>query len=230
MTFVTRAEWGAQYAQGSSRIPGPVYGVTLHWEGPHMGTWPHADCAAKVRVIERYHAVSKGWAGIAYTLVVCPHGDVFEGRGVGIRSAANGTSNIGGNDQWYAVCYLGGQGDGFTDAGKQGMRDAVTYLRSKGAGNAVNGHRDHHATECPGQEIYDWLRATDFNTSTTTTTQEDDDMNLDEPLNIHDPRGLIATRDVTVREVFTAYWLELVQGKRAARRYARQAQKTKAGS
>jgi hypothetical protein len=162
VTFVTRAEWGAQYAQGSSRIPGPVYGVTLHWEGPHMGTWPHADCAAKVRVIERFHAVTRGWAGIAYTLVVCPHGDVFEGRGVGIRSAANGESAIGGNDHWYAVCYLGGQGDGFTKAGRAGVVEAVRYLRKHGAGAKVNGHRDHHPTECPGDTIYRWLQAASF--------------------------------------------------------------------
>ena len=162
MKFVSRSEWGAKYAQGSSKIPGPVYGVTLHWEGPHMGTWPHSECAAKVRGIERFHAVTRKWAGIAYTLLVCPHGYVFEGRGAGIRSAANGTSSIGGNDHWYAICYLSGQGDPFTAEAKAGIVDGVRYLRSKGAGKKVNGHRDHHATECPGDEVYAWLKTASF--------------------------------------------------------------------
>lgn len=156
MQFVTRAEWGAQYPPAFTRIPGPVLGVTCHWEGPHMGTWPHSQCARKVRTIERFHKITRGWAGIAYTLLVCPHGYVFEGRGAGVRSAANGDSAIGGNDRWYAVCYLGGQGDSFTPDGKRGMDDAIAYLREHGAGQVVNGHRDHHATECPGDLIYAW--------------------------------------------------------------------------
>jgi hypothetical protein len=156
MKFVSRAEWGAAYPQGNGPIPGPVLGVTCHWEGPHMGAFGHDRCALKVRTIERFHATVRGWAGIAYNLVVCPHGYVFEGRGAGIRSAANGTSSIGGNDQWYAVCYLGGVGDGFTAEGRAGFADAITYLRQHGAGLQVNGHRDHHSTECPGDEIYVW--------------------------------------------------------------------------
>lgn len=175
MKFVSRREWGARYAQGSGSIPGPIYGVTLHWEGPHMGDWPHSQCARKVKTIERFHAVTRGWSGIAYTAVVCPHGYVFEGRGVGVRSAANGTSNIGGNDHWYAVCYLGGEGDGLTAAGKQGYADAIAWLRNNGAGHKVNGHRDHHPTECPGDQIYHWLNRADFD------TQGDDVPYLDWP-------------------------------------------------
>ena len=87
---------------------------------------------------------------------------MFEGRGAGVRSAANGTSSIGGNDHWYAVCYLSGQGDLLTDAGKAGLIDAVQYLRNAGAGEKVNGHRDHHPTECPGDAIYQWLKTAQF--------------------------------------------------------------------
>lgn len=162
MPFVSRAEWGAKYEQGSGPIAGPVYGVTLHWEGPHMGTFSHSECAGKVRGIERFHKLTRGWAGIAYNLLVCPHGYVFEGRGAGVRSAANGTSGIGGNDHWYAVCYLSGEGDPLTDAGKAGLIDAVQHLRLAGAGEKVNGHRDHHPTQCPGDAIYSWLQTATF--------------------------------------------------------------------
>lgn len=140
-----------------------------------MGQFPHGDCAGKVRTIERFHAVTRGWSGIAYSAVVCPHGYVFEGRGTGVRSAANGTSAIGGNDHWYAVCYLSGQMDPFTDAAKAGVIDAVRWLRAKGgAGPAVNGHRDHHPTECPGSTIYRWLQTAAFDAAP--EQQEDPDM------------------------------------------------------
>lgn len=161
MSFVSRAEWGAAPPRGSTTIPGPVLGVTCHWEGPTMGwPWRHTDCPRKVRAIQRYHQGTKGWSDIAYNALACPHGDVFEGRGPGRRSAANGESDIGGNDRWYALCYLAGIGDEFTAAGQAAMLQAIAWLRSEGrAGLAVNGHRDHHPTECPGEVIYAWVRS-----------------------------------------------------------------------
>ncbi len=173
MQFVSSAEWGANQSKDATRDSHPIgttLGVTLHWEGPHMGPFDHSDCAAKVRGIERFHEYGRGWGDIAYNLLVCPHGYVYEGRGAGVRSAANGDTQT--NADWYAVCYLGGEGDGFTAAGKHGMVDAVHYLRKHGnAGPRVNGHRDHKSTSCPGDAIYRWLKVADFNT---TTPQEDE--------------------------------------------------------
>ncbi|HEY0701067.1 MAG TPA: peptidoglycan recognition family protein [Micromonospora sp.] len=220
--FVSKEEWGStlgHQATPASHPIGATHGVTLHWEGPHMGDFPHSACAGKVRGIERFHEQTRGWADLAYSAVVCPHGFIFEGRGVGTMTAANGDTDT--NDDWYAVCYLGGTGDGFTEAGKAGMHAAVTWLRAKGgAGRQVNGHRDHKATACPGDEIYRWLNAHNFD------TEEDDEMNaddgkrlgtmldnaatkaaeravekfLDEPINKHHPDGDPDFRKVTVRE------------------------------
>lgn len=160
--FVSRTEWGASArgATPSSHPIGSTQGVTLHWEGPRMGSFSHASCASKVRGIQAFHKQSRGWADIAYNALVCPHGYVFEGRGLGVTSAANGNSTT--NGDWYAVCYLGGEGDGFTDEGKAAFVEAVQWLRRDGAGPQVNGHRDHKATQCPGDEIYSWLKRTNF--------------------------------------------------------------------
>jgi len=149
MVFVPRAKWAARPATTSTDIT-PV-GVALHWEGPHMGTPAHADCAERVRGIQRYHMDTNGWADIAYSAIVCPHGYVFEGRGKGRRTAANGTTD--GNQRYYAVCYLGGERDPFTDAAQAGFRAAIDWL----GGGKVLGHRDLVATACPGDEIYAWL-------------------------------------------------------------------------
>lgn len=159
MTLVSRGEWGAELPNGVTRIVGPVRGVTVHWEGPAMGwPWPHSQCARKVRSIQRFHQGTRGWADIAYNALACPHGQVYVGRGPGVRSAANGESAIGGNDQWYAVCYLAGVGDEFTAEGQAAMLEAIAWLRKEGsAGQLVNGHRDHHPTDCPGDVIYRWV-------------------------------------------------------------------------
>lgn len=163
--FVTKEAWGSTLGRQATPRTHPIgqtFGVTLHWEGPHMGSFPHSACDDKVRSIERFHEQTRGWADLAYNAVVCPHGYVFEGRGVNTQSAANGNSDD--NDDWYAVCYLGGERDPFTDAAKAAFIEAVQWLRSDGnAGSRVNGHRDHKSTECPGDVIYRWLKTADFN-------------------------------------------------------------------
>lgn len=151
MKLVTKMQWGGRQAKGETKFPGPFKGLSVHWHGPGLGEFDHDKCAAKVRNIQNYHMDTKRWDDIAYNWLVCPHGYVFIGRGPRLRSAANGTD--AGNDAWKAVCYLGGVGDEFTDEAKQ----AILELRDAIDAPAMNGHRDHKNTECPGNEIYEWV-------------------------------------------------------------------------
>lgn len=166
--FITRAQWGSDFNYGSNtRMPTTCKGVALHWEGPKVGSFTHDKCAGKVRGIEDFHTHGRGWAGIAYNALVCPHGYIFEGRGTRYRSAANG--DVPKNSAYFAVCYLGGKGDPFTDLAKGAYIRAVQWLRADGgAGRAVIGHRDVTSTECPGDVIETWLKRTNFDAGTTT--------------------------------------------------------------
>lgn len=156
MKYVKRSAWGARYGRGPTNITPSRGGVTIHYEGGGKLTGqPHSKCAARVRSIENYHVNGNKWAGIAYTLLVCEHGVVFEGRGLGHRTAANGTT--AGNQNYYAVCALIGDKDPLTDALLHGLRDAIDYLRAHGAGKRINGHRDHLSTSCPGSRLYAWV-------------------------------------------------------------------------
>lgn len=151
--LITRAEWGAAVPRLRTPLV-PSFGSTRHWEGPHMGwPWPHGSCFTKVRGIQAFHmGPSRGWSDIAYTSLVCPHGFVFQGRWVGVRTAANGT-NVG-NNSAYANCYLGGERDGFTPEGRHAMHVVEGWLDvNGGAGPGVNCHRDWKPTACPGDEI-----------------------------------------------------------------------------
>lgn len=231
MKIIPYAEWSrrSRGATPSSHPIGSTLGVTLHWEGPRMGTFSHDRCADKVRGIQGFHRDARGWADIAYNFVVCPHGWIFEGRGIGTTSAANGDTKP--NADWYAVCYLGGEGDGLTDDGKAGMLEAVRYLRRNGAGHRVNGHRDHKSTACPGDDIYRWLQTADFDQARPApalTQSEEDDMSLDESLNVHDPKGNPTTANVTVREALSALVISLTEGEKAAKSYLERAAKSPA--
>lgn len=160
--FVSRAGWGSTFNYRSNTLmPDAPRGTALHWEGTGLGEFEHSECDNKVRSIERFHVQKRGWAGIAYNALVCPHGYIFEGRGVEYRSAANGDEPQ--NNAYFAVCYLGGPGDPFTDLAKDAYIRAVQWLVADGnAGDEVVGHRDLTSTSCPGSAIYAWLKTTDF--------------------------------------------------------------------
>lgn len=156
--MITRSQWGARSPQGSYNTLSPSpKGSTIHWEGPTMGTQDHSKCDDTMRGIQNYHMDTQGWSDIAYNLCVCQHGYVYEGRGKGKGSAANGTSQA--NHDWYAICALVGQGDPQSAALDDGLADATATARSWGAGSAVNGHRDHISTECPGDTLYSKVKA-----------------------------------------------------------------------
>ncbi|GAB3112743.1 hypothetical protein GCM10027160_15170 [Streptomyces calidiresistens] len=153
--FVTRAQWGARQPTGrSTQITPERGGVTIHHVGgSRIARASHSDCAAQVRGIQRQHMDGNGWADIAYSHLTCVHGYVFEGRGEGVRTAANGTNTA--NQNWYAVCGLvGGSSssyDTITANLLDAFRTAIARLRSQGgAARAINGHRNQLATECPG--------------------------------------------------------------------------------
>jgi hypothetical protein len=111
-------------------------------------------CFEKVRGIQNFHMNSRGWADIAYNLMVCGHGDIFVGRGPGIRNAANGGERND-NGDFYAICYLGGIDDEFTLDARDGFNDGAEFLgMSRGLWRV---HRDFVPTTCPGPVITAWV-------------------------------------------------------------------------
>lgn len=155
--FVSRAAWGARPPrQRSSSITPQNGGTALHYEGPKAGTFDHAQCAGRVRGIQRFHMDSRGWADIAYSALVCQHGYIYEGRWLFTRTAANGTDH--GNQNYYAICGMLGEGDPLTEPMKVAYNACIAHFRSHGrAGTAVKGHRALRSTECPGELVTRWI-------------------------------------------------------------------------
>lgn len=153
--FVPRAAWGA--LNPTSRVAlRTAEGNTAHYEGPRTGVYPHSSCASKVRGIQRFHMEGRGWGDIAYNFIICPHGYIFEGRGFGIRSAANGTNE--GNGKSYAHCVLIGEGDAFTVEAQSGLANSFGYCRHRGSGDRRWVHSDWKATKCPDVPITNFVR------------------------------------------------------------------------
>jgi hypothetical protein len=131
----------------------------------------HANCASRVRGIQRYHMDTNHWLDIAYNFLICKHGYVFEGRGWGIRSSATGNAN----SYTLACCFLGDDTvarDDLTYLGRAAMVDVGReFVRRYGLDGSIlttfNGHRNYMSTSCPGDQIMTYINSAAFQAAIT---------------------------------------------------------------
>ena len=163
MNLVPRSEWGARNPRERLGLnTAGLRGMAVHYSGGLAERKEdHAACDDVVRSIQNFHMDGQGWVDIAYSFLPCMHGYVYEGRGWGTRTAANGTN--AGNAQYHAVCFLGGDKadrDDVTDAGRLALHSVIAEGKAKYPHAwEVRPHSDFRSTACPGNEIRDWLRA-----------------------------------------------------------------------
>ena len=162
-----RSSWGANPATCS-----PAYCTTTHVAMHHTASaseytsqsW--AECAANVKASQVYHMVTRGWCDIGYNYLICPHGDIFEGRGGGddVRGAHDGyncgsmgVSMMGYFHAPYNQTLTTAMQDAFVDLAawkcdQQGIDPlGSSWYAGFGASQSnLYGHRDVSATACPG--------------------------------------------------------------------------------
>lgn len=160
MKLITRKEWGAASPKNrTALVKVQQRGTAVHYSGSNADELSeHSNCAKRVLSIQRFHMQSRGWSDIAYSFLACKHGFVFEGRGVGIRTAANGTNS--GNDGYHAVCFLGddtANRDDVTDPGRRAIKDAVLRCNAWTSRKEVRPHSFFKPTGCPGDELRSWI-------------------------------------------------------------------------
>jgi hypothetical protein len=168
--FVLRKQWGAVPPKGAiSRPKIAVAEIYVHYSASGADEQRnHRNCAARVRGIQHYHMSktpddpTKPWADIAYSLLFCEHGWVFRGRGLGIIPAATYMHNA----HSVAICFLGNDDvgrDDVTPPGRDALARAVAHTdRWRGKILPVKGHRDAVKTECPGDQLYEWIHTKAF--------------------------------------------------------------------
>ncbi|MGW7703386.1 N-acetylmuramoyl-L-alanine amidase [Kitasatospora sp. NPDC054768] len=185
-TIVTRAGWGADESlrERDFVYTGPVREVFVH----HTDTatdYACADAPRVIRAIYQYHVKTNGWRDIGYNFLVDRCGTVYEGRAGGVERPVQGAHTLGFNADSSGIAALGTYVDGrppqpLVDglaalaAWKLGLEaqpaDGRTKLTSSSGASryprgsvvefdAVSGHRDAVATECPGNALYALLPA-----------------------------------------------------------------------
>ncbi|KAH7115608.1 hypothetical protein EDB81DRAFT_862213 [Dactylonectria macrodidyma] len=156
MYFVSREEWGAQPPKEAYIPMTDARGVKIHYLGALFSGREHSECDNMMRSVQS-DQMSGEYFDVAYSLAVCQHGYVYDGRGKGHRSGANGNQQL--NADHYAVlAFLAKFGVTQPSASQiTGIQDAIAYLRRAGAGNEIKGHRDGYNTECPGGPLYEMV-------------------------------------------------------------------------
>ncbi|MGW3041022.1 peptidoglycan recognition protein family protein [Kitasatospora sp. NPDC001159] len=184
--IVTRAGWGADE---SIREAGFVYtGAVRVAFVHHTATATDYACSDAPRVIRsiyQYHVQSNGWRDIGYNFLVDRCGTIYEGRAGGVDQPVFGAHTLGFNTNSSGIAAIGTFS---SDTPPQELQDGLAKIsawklgltgRSAGgtaqltsgsdaslypkgtvvAFDAVSGHRDGFATECPGDALYARLPA-----------------------------------------------------------------------
>ena len=163
MTYHTRADWGAKPATQSKPVCNSLRGIVIHWTATLV-----ISPRDTVQAVQRYHQDTKGWWDCAYSEYVDLDGDVWEGRGLLLRTAANGTSAL--NKKYLSICALMGPGQLPTDAMIASIRERIGVIRHfQPQATEVLGHLDVRATECPGPDVYDLVKRRAFEPDSTIT-------------------------------------------------------------
>ncbi|MEY4689882.1 MAG: hypothetical protein RIT19_207, partial [Verrucomicrobiota bacterium] len=132
---------------------GPI-DLVVHWVGGagSLNIRSHEDCPTRIRGIQSYE-MANGYSDIAYNLLICPHGTIYEGRGLGVQGAANGPQT---NATKPSVCLLLNQADTMTPA----MQDRILDLNRAEIPGRILGHREVNSTTCPGDQVFAWILST----------------------------------------------------------------------
>jgi hypothetical protein len=160
--IISRDSWGAKPNKTKFSKLGEVKGLVVHWSAypTAVGNVAEMDQCKK---IQRLHQEDRGWNDVAYNFLVGDSGQIYEGRGFGNRSAAQGGNSrqeINYNNKHYvAVCWLGGSNP--TDKPSAKAIEAVRWLY-KEVGGQLKPHSYFKQTNCPGdawrQEIIEGLQ------------------------------------------------------------------------
>lgn len=132
-------------------------GIVVHYDGSNTGLAkkPHSECMAYWVRVDRDHR-AKGWNGVGYSYMVCPHGEIMEGRGYGYVQAAQKSEKgkkQNGNERYVSCTFASGPKESPTAAQIEAFRVLVTFLERKGMKRAVFVHNDFTSTECPGDNL-----------------------------------------------------------------------------
>ncbi|GMU52860.1 MAG: hypothetical protein AMXMBFR33_20060 [Candidatus Xenobia bacterium] len=162
-TIVTRAQWGARQADvalydatNETDLAKIYTRLTVHHEArPAPERMTLEQGKARMREIQAQHQ-AQGWSDVGYHYVIDRAGRIYSARtlfGPGAHVAGRNTGNLG-------ICLMGAlHQQPPTLAQVESLIDLMAWFchRLSISPDQIQGHRDHLATECPGEHLYRML-------------------------------------------------------------------------
>lgn len=151
---VSRSEWGAtDWQTGTNTVP--MDDRTEFFIHYHGGEPPHARGVEVPREVERIH-LARGWSGTGYNFMVDLDGVAYEGRGWTLQGAHCLNHNVSGFGVYIAI----GEDQEPTPEALATARALYDEACERtGRDLEMMGHRDGFTTACPGETLYEWVRA-----------------------------------------------------------------------
>ena len=167
-TYLSRDQWSAAPPTKTLPVSSALKGVCLHWMGFHI----EGDTTRLVRSIQRNHmSPPKSWWDVAYNELISQTGVVVEGRGLTVRSGAQGGTRH--NKAYVALGLLIGPDQPPTDAMIEAVRERISVVRYfQPQATEIVGHKDLKATTCPGPDVDRMIRAGVFEPGATTVVPD----------------------------------------------------------
>ncbi|CAF1501309.1 unnamed protein product, partial [Rotaria sordida] len=82
VSFVNRAGWGAREPTSITNLTRkPLSFYVIHHTYSPPNCYDDASCIQRVKSIQNYHQLDRGWVDIGYHFLVGENGKVYEGRG-----------------------------------------------------------------------------------------------------------------------------------------------------
>jgi hypothetical protein len=157
MKLIKRSDWGANSPKSSYSKLGEVKGLVIHWSA-YPTAMSEDEEYSQIKTIQNLHQNDRGWNDIAYNYCVGDSGNIYEARGEGNRSAAQGGNTrqeVNYNNKHYvAVCWLGG-----SNPDDQPSKEAVLAVKElwKQVGGELRPHSSFKSTSCPGDAWRKWI-------------------------------------------------------------------------
>lgn len=157
--LIPRSRWEANYGAGPV-LRLPVWRIIVHHLG-HDGPPASATEAAEARFlrsVEQFHVETRGWLAVGYNAAVFRSGRLYSGRGwgrIGSHTSGLNAASFG------LVCAWDGR---FHAPGEVVVRSVRAMIREGieeghlDRAVSISGHRDHRATICPGDLVYEAMR------------------------------------------------------------------------
>ncbi|XP_045158541.2 peptidoglycan recognition protein 3-like isoform X2 [Mercenaria mercenaria] len=158
-TIIARSQWGARSPKSQTGMKStPLYAVIHHGAGSRCYT--EDKCKKTVQGYQNYHMDTRKWVDIGYNFIVGEDGNVYEGRGWGIRGAHAGT--VDSNEKSLGICVIG---DFSSTVPNLIAQNTVKQLIACAESNkklastyTIRAHRDLKSTSCPGERFYDLIK------------------------------------------------------------------------